>query len=316
MQDEFSSTFKQEIHQKLAQILNDLSSLEKKDAFISYLEACIRKRLNDKKGAFEACICSLNANPSNWDCWCLLGKIVDSDKKLEEAISLLHIPCEWQFMLTFFQIQALLALQLNPEKCELLIGQMESLFPSLCFIRYCKALSRYNESAFAEASKILVQLALEDPFMLEAGEILSNIHYLNNDKEALASLAQQLYQIDPLRAESCVVAGNFYSFRQEPILAIQQFQKAIKLNPLHLGAWVLMGHEYLELRSTSAAIRCYRKALQGDSRDHRAWYALGQTYELLKMNSYALFYYSKAAEYKPLDARIVVCSFDDSITFR
>lgn len=301
------SAQKHKITQKFTLLLQELCTLPEKDSFLHYLEACIRFRLLDRKGALTACIASLNSNAANWDCWCLLTKLVPSQQALSQLIcNQLHIPSQWSFMLLFFEAKALLSLQTAPQHTAALLQTLQTQFPHFAFISFCKGLLQYQERAFSEAIQTLSTLTevQNDPFMLEASELLSNIHYLSDHKEALAALAQQACEIDALRPESCVIAGNFYSLRQEPTLAIVQFQRALKLDAQHLGAWVLMGHEYLEMRATSPAIQCYRKALQGDPHDHRAWYALGQCYELLKMPSYALFYYKKAVQFKGLDSRM------------
>lgn len=304
-QDELQTKQEANQLQLYVELAKEIDSLAEKDSFLLYLLGKVKAKFCKDNTTIQILCRALLEGPLNWDCWTLLGSIVEDEGHFAEINKQLVFDEQFWFMPLMFRLKVMTRLQ------EDFGGSMSALkklrssgMNNFLYLDLLEGIIHYNQRDFDSAEKIFDDLIERDKFMLEAYDYLSNILYIREEQQKLAILAQQAYRIDPLRPESCCVVGNFWSLKQEHTLAIQQFQKALKLDPDYLSAWVLMGHEYLELRATSSAIECYRNALKRDKTDYRAWYGLGQTYELLKMNSYALYYYQKAARCKFNDSRM------------
>eukprot|EP00762_Andalucia_godoyi_P007092 ANDGO_01825.mRNA.1 Anaphase-promoting complex subunit 8 len=166
------------------------------------------------------------------------------------------------------------------------------------------AYAYYAVRRFEEARELLERARQIAPFRLDSLDTLSNILYVQNDRTALAELAQAVSAVDRFHTISALVVGNYYSLRGRHELAAQYFKRAVQMDGRCVAAWTLLGHECVELKNTSAAVVAYRRAIDVVPADFRAWYGLGQTYELLQRWELATWYYSSAAQLRPYDGRI------------
>ncbi|KAJ1543205.1 hypothetical protein HK096_008693, partial [Nowakowskiella sp. JEL0078] len=135
-------------------------------------------------------------------------------------------------------------------------------------------------------------------------DVYSDVLYVLEKTEKLASLARTAVLVDRFKPETCLILSNFYGLRLESERAITYLKRALTLDRNNTAAWTLLGHEYTDLKNTEEAIMAYRRATEINPRDYRPWYGLGTAYEAMKVPLYAIRYFQKAATLKPYDTRI------------
>ena len=180
------------------------------------------------------------------------------------------------------------------------------LFPHAFPTRLQEATALYNLRDYDAATARFARLYDQHPATLDGLDVYSNILYVNDQREALSSLAARALDVDRFRPEANCVVGNYFSLRGDHAGAIKYFDRAVQLDRNYLSAWTLIGHEFVELKNSPAAIQAYRRAVDLNPTDFRAWYGLGQTYEFLHQPYFALYYFKQAAALRPGDGRMWV----------
>ncbi|CAG0896042.1 unnamed protein product [Cyprideis torosa] len=283
-------------------LLKEIRQLESRDSFILYLEALVRKRLEQNEEARKLLCRAVKLEPLNWNAWGELAKLTHS----VDIFRSLNVPSQ-HWMSAFFHLQACVDLFLAADALKIAeFLEVQHHFKDSLFILAMKGLAFNIILSVPEGLEAFEKIRALDPYSLDYMDTLSNLIYCKEDRVALTVLAHSAHQIDRYRRETLCIVANFYSLRSDHEKALLYFRSLLKVDPSYTAAWTLMGHEYIEVKNSAAAVQCYRKATEMDPRDYRAWYGLGQAYELLKLYQYSLYFFQRAQVLRPNDSRMLM----------
>ncbi len=131
------------------------------------------------------------------------------------------------------------------------------LFEGCRFAFYQRALAAYNAQMYEECKMNLQKMQEIDPQAINGLNCLSDILFLEADRNGLYKVAMQCEKHQKFHPITCYVYGNYHALIGEHEEAALCFRRAIRLNPALSSSWILIAQQYLELKQPEAAIDAY-----------------------------------------------------------
>lgn len=244
------------------------------DGYLKILLGLLANRLGGYVSACELLLDGIISVPACFLAWEQLGLAIShcegQQRELlaEKVVSLLNLspffPILEVYLLGEFRICLPQLSGLGGsvhETRRLALGGVSSpLFEGCRFIFHQRALATYNAQMYEECRMNLQKMQEIDPQAINGFDCLSDILFLEDDRNGLYKAAMQCEKHQKFHPITCYVYGNYHALIGEHEEAALFFRRAIRLNPALSSAWILIAQQYLELKQPEAAIDAYLHA--------------------------------------------------------
>lgn len=242
------------MYQEVAEVLSRvLSAYGQKEPYLESLHAAFLLKRGDVSDALEIGLNLLVQLPYFTFLWDLIGmalkKYIAKPLSLDEAANLFNVQEHPLFALYLQSVY-----QVISADCQI---DLDAAWDASRFVALQKSRLAYHRHDNDLAKEILEgQLNAG----LEGLEVLSDIHFMNDDQDGLRYLALKTQKMSPYHPISSYIMGNYLASQGEHEKAISVFKDAASKSPFLDNAWILVAQQYLELKKPEKAIEAYLRA--------------------------------------------------------